>query len=222
MSLWLKRQQPVKLYQSSDIPYVILEDGVHLCFDNCYGTQEDNADFNICFNAQQAGLKRANTYFYRLEEFPVTIPFSDIVSLNDTIIEGRIIKSSSTISNDSKSISIMKSSYIRNSPDETLESLNDELENFDNSFILVGETVDPQVRLFEGLATMIPHVDWTRTLVHISDEVCDRNDRKYCWTHAVPELSVSCYGLDDSDELIEINEIFDDIGVNGVSTVWIK
>ena len=82
MSSWLKRQQPTKLYQSSDIPYVILEDGVYLCYDNCYGGQEDRADHNISFYAHPNSLRRLNTYFYRFNSFPMTIPFWESRSTN--------------------------------------------------------------------------------------------------------------------------------------------
>ena len=100
---WLKRQQPVQLYQSSDLPYVILEDGVHLFCDNCFGTQPDNEDFNLSFYAEASQLKRINTYFYRLASFPFIVPFEEVIFLNDAIIEGKTIKHFASSDGEAKS-----------------------------------------------------------------------------------------------------------------------
>ncbi len=221
MSSWLKRQQPIQLYQGSDVPYVILKDGVHLCFDNCFGTHSDGLDHNLCFQVEASALKRINTNFYKFSSFPCILPFVDIVSLDDAVIEGRTIKQASETQDEPKSIAIMKTEYIHHNEDLDLSSISDILCEFDKSFILVGENIDPQARLFEDISTIVPHSGWAKTIVTIADAMCDKSARKYCWTNTVPELSISCYGIDNSDELIEINDIFHDIGVNDVSINWV-
>ncbi len=217
MSLWLKRQQPIQLYQSSELPYVILEDGVHLCFDNCYGTQ-NSSDDNLCFQIEASKLSRINTYFYKIEKFPVIIPFSDVVFLNDAVIEGRIIKHASAVIPESKTIAIVKSSYIRSCSD--LSDFHDNLEEFDASFILVGDNIDPQTRLFESVSVIIPHQKWPRTIVSIADRICERKDRKYCWSQSVADLSIFCYGIDNADEINEVHNSFEIIGIDDVSVRW--
>lgn len=220
MSLWLKRQQPIELYQSSDIPYVILEDGVHLCYDNCYGTNKDSSDFNICFQTQASSLKRINTYFYKFNSFPVVLPFQQIVSLDDTVIEGKTIKHFASSESDAKEVAVMKSDYIRSCSNNDLSNINDLLEDFDHSFILVGDSIDPQVRLFEGIANIIPHQQWSRTFVAIAHKLSDRSDRKYRWIHGLPDISFSCYGINGTDELKEINAAKDAVGLNDASVSW--
>lgn len=218
---WLKRQQPIRLYQGSNIPYVILTDGVHLCCDNCYGIKCDSSEHNICFNIEATSIKRINTHFYRIASFPAVIPFCDIVALDDAVIEGRTIKQAADVQGDPKSIAIIKPEYIRHTADTDLTGLSDTLDEYDASFILIGENIDPQVRLFEDSSAIIHHLSWPRTLVTIADNVCEQTSRKYCWTQTLPELSVSCYGIDAADELVEIHEAFTAIGINDVSVNWV-
>ncbi len=85
----------------------------------------------------------------------------------------------------------------------------------------MGEVIDPQVRLFEGILDIIPHYDWFRTAVTIADKIAEKTERKYCWTHSVPDLNISCFGINHSDEIQHINIAFDTIGISNVSTEWI-
>lgn len=220
MSLWLKRQQPIKLYQSSDLPYVILEDGIHLCYDNCYGTNKNDSDFNICFEAQASSLKRINTYFYKFNSFPVVIPFEQVISLDDTVIEGKTIKHYASSEKDTKQVIVMKSDYIRSYAGDDLSDINDLFEEFDHCIILVGESIDPQVRLFEDIAHIVPHINWSRTFVSIAHKIADRPDRKYRWIHTLPDINLFCYGIDGTDELKEINAAKDAVGLYNMSVRW--
>lgn len=219
MSLWLKKQQPIQLYQSSEIPYILLEDGVRLSHSNCFGVNVNKDDFNLSFSVQASRLNRINTYFYKFASFPVIIPLEEIISLDDTIVEGKTIKMATDRSDDSKSVCIMKSSYIHHIAGSDLSRINDVLEGYDDSFILVGETIDPQVRLFDDAAHIIVHTEWGRTLTAIAHKICPNLGRKYCWTQNIPELSFSCYGVDDTDELKDIHAIKDFIGMNA-SIEW--
>ncbi len=220
MSLWLKRQQPIQLYQSSDLPYIILEDGIHLCYDNCYGTNKDDSDFNICFETQASHLKRINTYFYKFNSFPVVIPFEQVISLDDTVIEGKTIMHFASSENDTKQVVIMKSDHIRSCANLDLSDINDLLDEFDYSFILVGDSIDPQVRLFENVTDIIHHQNWNRTLVSMAHKIIDRPERKYRWIHGLPDINLSCYGIENSDELKEINAARDAVGLYDVSIRW--
>ncbi len=219
MSLWLKRQQPIKLYQSSDLPYIILEDGVHLCYDNCYGTSKDSSDFNICFETQAGTIKRANTYFYKFNSFPIVLPFEQVISLDDTVIEGKMIKHFASSESESKQVIAMKSDYIRSCTGNDLSNINDLLAEYDHSFVLVGDTIDPQVRLFDGIAEIVPHQCWARTLVSIAHKIADKQERKYCWTRSLPEIDLSCYGI-NLDELKEIHSARDSTGLLDISVKW--
>lgn len=220
MSLWLKRQQPTKLYQSSDLPYVILEDGIHLCYDNCYGTNKDDSDFNICFEVQSHSLKRINTHFYKFNFFPIVIPFEQIITLDDTVVEGKTIKHFASSEYDTKQVAMMKSDYIRSNSNNDLSDINDLLDEFDHSFILVGDFIDPQVRLFEDVAHIIPHENWNRTFVSMAHKIADRPERKYRWIHSLPDINLSCYGIDGADELQEINAARDAVGLVDMSIHW--
>lgn len=219
MSLWLKRQQPIRLYQSSDLPYVVLEDGIHLCYDNCYGINKDDSDFNICFETLAGTLKRINTYFYKFNSFPIILPFEQVVFLDDTVIEGKMIKHFASSESDTKRVIVMKSDYIRSCAGNDLSDINDLLEDHDHSFVLVGDIVDPQVRLFEDIAEIIPHQHWSRTLVLIAHKIASKQERKYCWTRSLPEIDLSCYGI-NSDELKEIHSARDSTGLSDISVRW--
>jgi len=219
---WLKKQQPIQLYQASELPYVILKNSVKLCFDNCYGIKKDHNDHAIHFQVSSNNLRRINTNFYRFTKFPYSVPLQDIIYLDSSIVEGRIIKHSISNSSNQKNIAIIKSSYIRNISDEKLNDLNDHLDEFDSCFVLVGETIDPQVRLFAGVSNIVHHRNWYRTAVTIANEMEEKSDRKYCWTHGIPGLDISCFGMSDPDEIQEIGTAFNTIEVPEVSIDWVN
>ena len=190
-----------------------------MCYDNCYGTDIDDSDFNICFETQASSLKRINTYFYKFNSFPVVIPFEQVTSLDDTVIEGKTIKHFASSESDTKQVIVMKSDYIRSYAGNDLSNINDLLEECDRSFVLVGDSIDPQVRLFDGIAEIVPHQCWARTLVSIAHKVSDKQERKYCWTHTLPDIDLSCYGI-NADELKEINFARDSAGLADISIRW--
>jgi len=218
---WLKKQQPFKLYQSSDIPYIILEDGIRLCFSNCFGQNPDKSDYNLNFIVQTSSLRRINTFFYKIEPFPITIPFSDVISLDDSVVEGRTIKHfANNTEEEQKNISVVKSEYIRNNiSDLELSDFYDNLKNFDHNFILTGETIDPQTRLFDNLSTILHHKDWNRTIVSIANDICSNSYRKYCWTKLIPELQISYFGNTGAKDIPNINDACCNAGLD-VSVNW--
>ncbi len=220
MTLWLKRQQPVLLHQSSEIPYVIKKDGVFLCFDNFYGEDRNDSDHHISFHMPRNALQRRSTYYYRIQPFPITIPFEHVHELDDVIVEGKIVKRQSEIIGDSVDIIVAKASYIRMLSGNGFDEFNDLIENFDHAFILTGDDIDPQVRLLDDVANVIQHRNWYRTSVKIADSIHSLSDNKYCWTSSIPELAISCYGLKKNDELNRIQEAFQNIDIPQFSISW--
>lgn len=217
---WLKRIQPITLSQSSDVPYVITEDGVKLCFTNMYTESEERDDHFIRFNVNRHDLRRQSATFYKFLEFPVTIPFEAIIACDETIIEGKVIKHASKSSSDSSDIVIVKSDCVDDMDDDRFQDLVDVIDSLDHAFLLVGEEISPQSRLLDDLVTTVYHEgDWGRTCVAIVDHVTPGKQRKYCWTQRTPALNVQCYGLDDSDEMAEIHDILSFIGVTS-SVAW--
>ncbi len=219
--MWLKKQQPTTLYQASDLPYVILEDGVRLCYDNFYFDCNQEGDHKISFSISPTSLKRINTYCYKINSFPATVEFPDVVFLNDAIIRGKTIKHATLKRDETQSVIIVKSEHITRNSDSDLSEINELLDEHDHSFMLVGETIDPVVRLFEGVSTILHHQNWPRTLVSIANQISDSPDRKYCWTRSLPDLSLSCYGL-DYDEISTINESLAHIGIDDISVQWVE
>ena len=217
--MWLKKQQPIKLYQSSDLPYVVLEDGVLLCYDNCYGESKENYEHNLCFVESSSNLNRLNTYFYKLGSFPVVVPFFKILELDDCIIEGRVIKTATDSTGDPVTIALIKSDYIRSS--ENLDELNDMMDSYDFSIILTNEIIDPQVRLFEDTACLVVHDDWYKTSVFIANKISKASHRKYCWTKRVPEISIDCYGIKEADDVAIFNDTLREIGIQHFNVDWV-
>lgn len=221
---WLKRIQPVALYQSSDLPYVICENGVRLCHTNMYSTSKskpDKSEHFIAFTANKHDLMRQSTHYYKYINFPVTIPFDSVIACDNVIIEGRVIKNATTISDEQRNITLIRSEYIHNLDDEHWQNLIETIEESDNSFLLVGEEIPPQARLLNEMVTTIYHDDdWGRTCVAIADMVAPSSYRKYCWTDKIPELQISCYGLDGNDDMSAIQDTFNYMGVPNFSVIW--
>lgn len=218
---WLKRIQPVTLYQSSDLPYVICEDGVRLCHTNMFSESQDKESHFISFTANRHELMRQSTYYHRFLEFPVTIPFEHVVACDDAIIEGRVIKFAAAVSDDLKNITVVKSECISELDDDQWQDLIDVIDESDNGFLLVGEDLPPQARLLDDMVTTIYHNgDWGRTCVGIADAVAPFSQRKYCWTKSLPELQITCYGLESNEDMSAIQDAFSYMGVPNFSVSW--
>lgn len=210
---WLKRIHPITLHQSSNIPFVILEDGVRLCFSNMYDEGSDLSDHSIVFQANRKDLIRISTNYFRFVDFPITVPFESVVSCDDVIINGRVVKHATASISDPKNVVIAKAACLDVEDDDLFQNLVDIFDSADRSFVLVEEEVNPQIRLLEDIADTIHHQgDWGRTCVAVADAMA-LGHRKYCWTHSVPDLNVSCYGLED-DDMEKIQNFFDFIGLN--------
>ena len=216
---WLHKIEPVTLAQSSDVPFVVLEDGVRLCYDNMYYESSDRSDHYIEFTAHKQDLVRRSANCWRFKEFPVTIPFKDVHFLDDVIAEGRVIKIASENLSDPQSVIVVRSKMLNQSEDEEFQEIVDSIENYDHAFLLTGNELEPVDRLMADSMEIIHHRGWHHSCVAMSDKICTK-PRKYCWTKALPELSITVYGLEHADDLETISACFDDIGVYEKEVIW--
>ncbi len=217
---WVRRIEPLILSQESDIPYVIKQNGVLLCFDNMYRNgRGTNDDFFITFKASRQSMMRQSTNYHRFYDFPVQIPFEDIICLNETVIDGKLVKLACEKRSESVNTAIIKESYITKLCDDGLQELAETLEGFNKSFILVGDDIDTNSRLLSDYADTIHHVDWGRTCVTIADRLCESSSRKYCWTKAVPIVEVTTYGLKPDKDTEKLYKVFSDLDIE-VTTHW--
>lgn len=217
---WVHHIEPLTLSQESDIPYVIHRDGVLLCFDNMYrlGQSEKSDDFFITFKTSYQVVMRQSTNYYRFYDFPVLIPFEDIICVNETIIDGKLVKLASEKQSESANITMVKESYVIKLSDDELQGLAEDIESF-KSFILVGDEIDTNVRLLSNFAETIHHTDWGRTCVTVADRLCDSPSRKYCWTKAVPTLEIITYGLRPEKDIEKLYNMFTNLEIE-VATRW--
>jgi hypothetical protein len=220
---WLKHLGPLVLSQSSNIPYVILEDGVKLCFDNVYHVDPISKDqeHHIQFNVHKKDIIRQSTSHFRLKNFPVIVPFEDILSLDKTVIDGRIIKTCSGNKGKPQKIFIVQSSFLKEMEENEFQEIVDSMQSYDKTFLLIKEDVDSLDRLLVDEAELIPHFGWYRTIVTIADKVCNNKLRKYCWTKSLPELSISIHGINGDGETEFISKCFDDIGIVDKEIIWL-
>ncbi len=218
---WLKRHEPIILSQTSAIPYVISEKGVFLCFDNLYSEQCDNIEHFIQFTAYKNDFIKQSTNHFRLKDFPKIIPFEEIVQLDDVIVEGRIIKQASAESeSDPLKILVVHSSHLLSLVDEEFQHFVEDLDIYNKSFLLTGEDIDPQTRLLEDNMKIIHHRGWYSTAVSIADKICSLPNRKYCWIQSLPGLSITVCGLQTSEEMNQVHESMDNIGIQNKEISW--
>ncbi len=211
---WLSRIKLITLHQTSDIPYVIMDDGVHLCFGNLYDQYRDQSDHSITFTANRGDLIRQSANYLRFWKFPKVIPFSSIVACDNAIIEGRFIKQSSISTTEQKEIVIVKSGCLQKIENDSFQDLIDVIVASDETFLLIGEQPSPHARLLDDLVTTVYHKqDWGRTCVTIADKMAQRPDRKYCWTKSVPDINIKCYGLESAQDMEQIQNTLDFIGI---------
>lgn len=218
MSNWLQKQSPFILHHGSDLPYIILEDGVKICHKNSFCKNKENDLHNISFIVNKNKIFRQSTHIFKIIDFPVLIPFENIIQLDSVIIDGKIIKICADKNLDNKEISLAKLSYVS----ENIDSFIDNMYSFDHNFIIKDDhdELDPTIRLMEDEAKIISNSGWERTALIIADELCPLKTRKYCWTSSLPSLNIHCFGLTDWTEKDSIQKSFSDIGVSEMSIIW--
>lgn len=216
---WLKRIEPVTLQQTSDLPYVILEDGVRLCFHNLFSEDVDHADHFIKFTSPKTKVERKSTNYWRLRKFPQIIPFEDILQLDHCIIEGKIIKHAQDASSDQKTISVTLPPFFART-DRGLEEFVEDVDENELNFLIVGENPIPEAHLLEDAAIIIRHSNWYKTAVYIADNVIAQSHRKYCWTRTAPELIINCRGFNSASQMEKFTRALEYIGITEYSCNW--
>lgn len=218
---WLKRIEPVIITQTSEVPFVIKEDGVLLCFDNFYFTNEiDHVDHYIKFTASKVDMGQQSTNCLYFKTFPQLIPFDDIIVLNDIIAQGRIIKNAAIIQEKPRNILLAKSAYLHEFSDDEFQEFVETIDDYDEAFLLIGEEIEPQDRILEGDMHIVSHSCWYKTCVTMLDKSMKSKSRKYCWTKAIPEISITIYGAEDGDECGEISSCLENIGITEKEITW--
>lgn len=217
---WINKIKPVVLYQSSDLPFVILDNGVKLCYDNFYSIKPEHSEFNLSFKAHKNKLFRQSTNYYKFKNFPVTIPFEDVIQLDKSIIKGHLLKHAKAILREPITISLIKSNYLENMDDENLSVFADQLDEYSKNFLLVGDDLSSQIHLLEDISHIIHHADYYRTAVTMAHYICPSKYRKFCWTQYIPDLTVNCFGLENSEEKDQIGEALEYIGITNFDVTW--
>jgi len=217
---WLRKIELATLEQSSDVPYVILADGVHLCFDNLYYEVADKSEHHIKFVAHKQDLIRKSASCCRFKQFPTTIPFKNILSLGDTVVNGRIIKTATDLNMDPQNIIVIRSKVLSQLTEDDFQSVVDTVDDYDAAFLLTGNEIGDFDRLLLGSVHMIPHRGWHYSCVAITDHLCEGDARKYCWTQRLPGINMKLYGSPEIDDTDIIAQCFEDIGISDTEIIW--
>lgn len=218
---WLKRIEPITLEQSSNIPYVVLENGVFLCSSNLFMEKADKSDHFLKLKASKKAILRKSTNCCAFRSFPVLIPFEDIIALDDVIAEGRVIKIASSQLEEPKNIVVATSECLQGMDDNHFQEFVEHVDDYDHSFLLVDEDINSQDRILQDVMSFITHDNWHKTSVNIINDICANPYRKYCWTKMLPELKMTLYGLHTSEEADEITNCLESIGVTENEITWI-
>ena len=207
---WLKQTTPATIYQSSVLPYVVREDGLHLCFDNIYQLDPPTYydTYHIAFKISKKSIFRYSTNYCRLNDFPAIIPLEDIVELN----ENRIPPPKNE---EIKNICLIQSDYSERISDKKFRRLQNRLEFYDASFLLTHGTIGPHSRSLNDATHTLYNESvnsWGRMGIQVADTLCETLERDFCWTYRVPELDIDFYGLKEG-EMGELQEMLEFIGL---------
>lgn len=214
---WLKRADALLLHQESDLPYIVHENGVYLCFANAYveqtGTGTSRDQHSIEFRIHPEAAMRQSTSFYKIREFPATVPFSAVVCLDDFIQNGAIEKRDVPKNTDTADIALIRGGYLKKISSDDFDDLFDNIADYNRSFILIGDELDERVRSLSEVAEAVYHEEWFHTAVFVADQLCRGSHRRYGWLNGVPSLNISCFGF-KPEHIERINAVFDDLGLD--------
>lgn len=205
---WLKKHQPTILHQTSDVPYIVLDKSVYLCYDNFYTEKQDTSSgFSINFKTHPRLLQRKDTNYFEFIKFPVRINLSDVNSVNNS--KDTYITTTTDISN----IVLVKHKYIKKISNAEIDEFTNIIEDFDARFVLVPKDSDynERTRMFEDNCEFIDHYDWFKTLTTICHKICNSKTRENEWIKSIPEVSIDCYGVFTSKEISSIQSAVDDL-----------
>lgn len=186
---WIKKLQPVTLYQQSDIPYVINENGLLLCYNNFYSNKPIDLfeQYNIEFKINPRETKSYSANYLVLKDFPKVISFSDILNFKETEIPQK--------NDDIKKICIIKNSN---------EVLNYDLENYDASFIVSKESCN--IQNLPDNTHLIQANSWSRICIYIIDTLVNKKD--VYWIKHVPFLEIDFCHFKSYNSLEKITKFF--------------
>jgi len=209
MNLWLKKQQPVILRQSSDLPYISFEDGIFLCYDNCYSTSYEKNQYAIEFVYAKKKIQRINTYFYKIKKFPILLDWSSV-----KLTTGFDQHTEQTNDLESATVFVIKSSRIKKMSQKSVEKLIDEMNEFDYKFIITAsDKIDDNTRSLEDSCAIIEHNSWHKTITSILNNICQSESRNINWTKQIQPLSMFFYNIDNTEEIDNMQQIIDDLRV---------
>lgn len=193
-----------------------------LCYNNFYQEHEEKSKYYIKFNVNKNDISRQSTNYYKLNDFPVMVPFSAIEECNNAILNGKFIKQDISASEETKDIVMIKSKYIKKMSDDDLQDMVEIIQDSDMSFLLTGKSeLDIQSRLLDDIVTTIYHCgDWGRTCVIMSDYLCPLRDRKYCWTKSVPDVNLKIFGPCNHNDMQQIHDVISQIGIQNYAVSW--
>lgn len=221
---WLKRIDSLALHQSLDIPFITFKNGVYLCFDNFYSEQPQNTEaHSLCFSVNKNQVFRKSTYYYSLKEFPVIIPFKDILSLDDVVKEGQVIKESVPETNSqTHHVAVVKTKYLKRLSDRQFDNFIDAVDGFKRLYVLNNGVVDDRVHVLADILDSVKvlyHKQWGRTVVTILNDNSEQK-KGLCWTRGLPQIQFTNIGINDGSEMDEITDLLSELDVN-YSVHWL-
>lgn len=212
---WLNKNHPLIFFQPSDIPYIVLEHGALLCFDNYYSIDKNYpSEFGISFHSQKDEFSKKNTHYFSFKQFPVSIPFEQIVSVNGTTAEN-IDKSEVEHYEDNKDIALIFAKKIKP------KKINHIVDKYEQSFILVSEDWGHNLETnneYEILQHSTDNIN--RNIITICHMLCPLKKRNCFWTKSIPDITVNCYGIEDQAEYDSIQNVLEIIGVKNFDIIW--
>jgi hypothetical protein len=219
MSVWFRKIEPVLLHQSSDVPYVVTNDGVRLCFDNYYGLQEDRfGEHVLSFKMPRRAIRRRSTKHFRLHSFPVTIPFSDVVKLDRAAKDGALILQDKSFTGPWRRISLFSAEYLLKKHRD-IEKAATRLARLRHCYVTYGHELPSQLHAVAETTPIISHYDWVKTLLTIADSVVQTDYRGPNWVKCAGRFDIVAYGFKSGLE--EAKRAISDIGIEDATFTWL-
>lgn len=213
---WLQKIQPTILYQESSIPYILLEDYVFLCHTNyfAYETPPVTEEYSIAFKYERNNLFKQSANYFKIKDFPAKIHCNDITHLSQNVE-----KATDFLKPDPKNIAIVNSGYCKKLKNSSLDDLYENLEEFDQRFVLVRQEINTNTRILDDICTSIFHENsnTNRTCSIIAHKVCDSDYRSFNWIKNIPDLEIVFFGFKNTELIDDFAKFFNSIGVE-VST----
>lgn len=212
---WFKKFQSTNLYQSSDIPYVILDNHVLLCFDNLYSTRkENNSEFSISFQADKKQITTQSATLYRLNTFPEKIKLNNVDFVNNIKVSQLKKNAKKTI--DSESIALVNYVMLKRMSDRKFDNFTNQMSDYDHKFLLTNDKLGYMCLKTDNILKYIYHSNnnWHKTCAEIAYNISIDEPKDINWTKNIPSLDIYCFGLQDRDIIKKIGSSFNDMGIN--------